>query len=154
MTCRRRFSRPAELIRAQSGREKWWDDLVPGNIYRSKSGREKAINHFEIALGIAFPFGWHDELLWIYYSLAEIFSVGGMFEDARDHVERAKAYTVDNPYFPGGTTMLQTRESLGRQRQRHCVGSGSWRRSKQKDAQRPTAEYRRRNEIDRIPDDL
>jgi len=35
-----------------------------GNIYHSKGRTEKAIGHFEAALGIASPFNWHNQLFW------------------------------------------------------------------------------------------
>jgi tetratricopeptide (TPR) repeat protein len=35
---------------------------ILGYIYQSKGEIEKAIHHFEVALGIASPFDWHDEL--------------------------------------------------------------------------------------------
>jgi len=47
-----------------------------GNISRSKDDTEKAIRHFEAALGIASPFDRHDLLFWIHYELA------GLFRDA------------------------------------------------------------------------
>jgi len=47
---------------------------VLGDIYRSKGEWEKAISHFEAALGIASPFNWRNELFWVHYSLAILFS--------------------------------------------------------------------------------
>jgi len=46
-----------------------------GLIHRSKSEKEAAINHFEAALEIARSFGWHDELFWIHFCLAELFTI-------------------------------------------------------------------------------
>ena len=80
---------------------------VLGNIYRSKGKREKAIHHLEVALGIASPFNWHDELFWVHYSLAELFFDGDGFNDAHAHVERAKSHTVDNAYLLGRAMELQ-----------------------------------------------
>jgi len=43
-----------------------------GKIYRSKGEIEKAIHHFEVALGITSSFDWHDRLFWIHYKLVEL----------------------------------------------------------------------------------
>ena len=80
---------------------------VLGKIYRSKGEREKAINHFEAALGLASSFGWHDLLFWIHYSLAMLFFDEDGFSDAHAHVERAKSHAVDNAYFLGRAMELQ-----------------------------------------------
>jgi tetratricopeptide (TPR) repeat protein len=39
-----------------------------GDIHYSKGETEKAIDHFETALGIASSFNWHDQLFWIHIS--------------------------------------------------------------------------------------
>ena len=80
---------------------------VLGAIYHSKGEREKAIYHFEAALGIASSFGWHKELFWVHYSLAELFFDEDGFSDAHVHVERAKSHAVDNAYNLGGAMELQ-----------------------------------------------
>jgi tetratricopeptide (TPR) repeat protein len=79
------------------------------HIYHSKGEREKAIYHFEAALGIASSFNWHDQLFWIHYSLAELFLDEGRFDDAHAHVERAKSHAVDNAYYLGRAMELQAR---------------------------------------------
>ena len=80
---------------------------VLGNIYQSKGNTEKAIHHFELALGIASLFGWHYHLFWTHYCLAQLFLGEGKYEDAQAHVERAKSHAVDGPYDVGRATELQ-----------------------------------------------
>ena len=80
---------------------------VLGRIYRSKGEREKAIHHFEAALGIASPFDWHDELFWAHYELAELLFAGDESGDVHAHVERAKSHAVDNAYSLGRAMELQ-----------------------------------------------
>jgi len=78
-----------------------------GNIYRSKGEREKAIFHFEVALGIASSFNWHDHLFWIHDSLAQLFLDEDRFDDAHTHVEQAKSHVVNDTYFLGRAMGLQ-----------------------------------------------
>ena len=80
---------------------------VLGDIYRSKGKRKMAIHHYGAALEIASSFGWHDELFWNYYALAELFSTQGMFEDAHAHAQRAKSHAVDGAYNLGCAMQLQ-----------------------------------------------
>jgi tetratricopeptide (TPR) repeat protein len=72
-----------------------------GNIYRTKGEAEKAINHFETALGIADSFNWRDQQSWILYSLAWLFLDQGRFDDAHAHVERAKSHSANDAYTLG-----------------------------------------------------
>ena len=80
---------------------------ILGNIYRSKGETEKAIHHFELALGIASSLNWASGLFWVYYSLAELFSEQGRFDDARAHIERAKSHAADDAYNLGRAMELQ-----------------------------------------------
>ena len=80
---------------------------VLGEIYRSKGENEKASSHFEIALGIASSFNWHDELFWNHYNLACLFFDQGRFNDAHVHVEHAKSHAVNNAYHLAGAMKLQ-----------------------------------------------
>jgi tetratricopeptide (TPR) repeat protein len=80
---------------------------VLGNIYYSKGETEKAVHHFELAIGIASPFGWHGVLFWIHYSMAGLFREEGRFDDAQAHIEHAKLYTAISPYFLGRAVELQ-----------------------------------------------
>jgi len=78
-----------------------------GSIYRSKGEIEKAIHHYEVALGIASSFNWHDHLFWIHYKLAGMFRNQGRFDDAQAHLERAKFHAADNPHSLGTAMQLQ-----------------------------------------------
>ena len=80
-----------------------------GLIYQSKGEMAKAIGHFEMALGIASSFNWHDYLSEIHYSLAQLFLGEGRFDDAQNHIERAKLYTSNHPYHLGLAMELQAR---------------------------------------------
>jgi len=80
---------------------------VLGNIYCSKDEREKAIYHFEAALGIASPFNLHEVLFWVHYDLAQLFFDEDGFDDAHAHIERAKSHAVDNAFFLGRAMELQ-----------------------------------------------
>jgi tetratricopeptide (TPR) repeat protein len=80
-----------------------------GNIYQSKGDIEKAIHHFEVALGIASSFNWHDFLFWIHYELAKLFHNEGRLDDAHAHIERAKSHTVNSTQNLGNAMELQAR---------------------------------------------
>ena len=80
-----------------------------GKIYRSKGEIEKAIHHFEVALGIVSSFNWHDHLFAIHYKLAELFHDEGRFDDTQAHLERAKFHTINNTYHLGRAMGLQAR---------------------------------------------
>ena len=70
-----------------------------GEICQSKGETEKAIYHFEVALGIASSLRQVDQVLCVNLSLAELFSREGKFEDAQTHVEHVKLYAVNNAYL-------------------------------------------------------
>jgi tetratricopeptide (TPR) repeat protein len=80
---------------------------VLGNIHRSKGDTEKAISHFEAALGIASPLNDHTELFWIHYGLADLVSTQGRFDDAHAHIECAKSHAINNAYYLGRAIELQ-----------------------------------------------
>ena len=80
-----------------------------GKIYRSKGEVEKTIHHFEVALGIASSFNWHDCLFGIPYNLAGTFYNQCRFEDAQTHLERAKLHAIDSAYELGMAMKLQAR---------------------------------------------
>ena len=80
-----------------------------GNICGSKGETEKAMNHFEKALGIASTFNWHNSLLRINYSLARLFFSEKRIDDAHAHVERAKSHAINHPYYLGCAMELQAR---------------------------------------------
>ena len=82
-----------------------------GNAIRSRGEIEKATNHLEASLTLAYSFNWHHQLVWIHYSLARLFSVQHRFDDAHTHVEYAKSYAVNAaaPYLLARAIELQAR---------------------------------------------
>jgi len=78
-----------------------------GNIYQSKGYIEKAVRHFEVAIGIATPFDWHDVLFWLHYELARLFLHQTRFDDAHAHIGHAKSHTANSAYFLGAAVELQ-----------------------------------------------
>ena len=78
-----------------------------GEIHSSKGNTEKAITHFEAALGIASSFDWHEEQYCNHYSLAVLFSGLDRFDDSHVHVEHAKAHVVNDTYLLGHAVYLQ-----------------------------------------------
>ena len=78
-----------------------------GKIYQAKGEAEKAISHFEVALGIAAPLNWHSLLFWTHFNLAMLFRDEGRFEDAHVHIERAKPHAVGSAYKLGRAMELQ-----------------------------------------------
>ena len=80
-----------------------------GNIYHSKGETEKAINHFETALGIASPLNWHSEQFWIHFSLAWLFFNEHRLDAAHAHVKHAKSHTVNDLCNLGRTMLLWAR---------------------------------------------
>jgi len=78
-----------------------------GTIYQSKGEIEKAIRHFEAAIGTASSFGWHYELFRNHYFLALLFSSQGRSNDADAHVQHAKSHTINNAYNLGRSMYLQ-----------------------------------------------
>ena len=80
---------------------------VLGKIYHFKGNREKAIGHFEVALGITSSHGWHIQTFWIYHPLVELFAEAGRFGDANAHLEQAKLYAVNNAHSLARAVVLQ-----------------------------------------------
>lgn len=80
---------------------------VLGEIHYSKGETKKAIHHFEVALGIASPFSWHDELFGVHFSLADLFSEEGRFSDAHAHLKLAKSHAVNDAYLLARASRLQ-----------------------------------------------
>ena len=75
-----------------------------GGIYCSKGEIEKAVDHYETALGITSPFNWHDQLFWNNFYLGWLFLSEKRFGDAHAHAERAKLYTINDTYLLGRVT--------------------------------------------------
>ena len=82
---------------------------VLGSIHSSKNDTEKAIHHFEVALGIASSLGEAYRAFWIHFDLAKLFSREGRFNDAHTHVEQAKSHAVNNAYLLARASRLQAR---------------------------------------------
>jgi tetratricopeptide (TPR) repeat protein len=80
---------------------------ILGGIYQFKGERDKAIHHFEVALGITSSFDWHDEPFWVHYRLGDLFSSEGRFDDAHAHIEHAKSHTTNNALNLGYATEMQ-----------------------------------------------
>ena len=66
-----------------------------GQIYQFKREIEKAIHHYEAALGIASSFNWHKDLHLTHCPLANLLLTKGRFYDAQTHAERAKSHAVN-----------------------------------------------------------
>jgi len=72
-----------------------------GHICRSRDNTEKAIHHYETALGIASSFNWDTQLFWNHCSLAGVFFDDYRFDDAYIHIGRAKSHAANNAYYLG-----------------------------------------------------
>ena len=101
-------SRAIDLL-PEKGEEFWVcrAHRILGNIYRSKRKMKKAVHHFEAALGIASSIGAIDQLFWVNYSIAEVFSAERKFGNAQTHIERTKSLAVNNTYLLARVSLLQ-----------------------------------------------
>ena len=79
---------------------------VLGNILRSKGKRPDALHHFEVALGLASPPNWNDELFWIHHSIAALLTDSDELEDAHAHIEQARSHAVGSTYYVGSATEM------------------------------------------------
>ena len=77
---------------------------VLGLVYASRGKTEKAIDQFEIALGIASSFNWHDQQFWNHLNLAQVFSEEKRFDRAHAQIERAKSHAAKDSYYLGRAT--------------------------------------------------
>ena len=71
---------------------------ILSSVYFCKAEREKAIRHFETALGIASSFNWNNQLFWIHYALAERFCDEGGFDNAHVQIQQAKSHAIEDAY--------------------------------------------------------
>ena len=101
-------SRATNLI-PEKGNESIFCQLhrLLGKIHESKGEKEKAIHHFQTAIGIASPFKWDYELFWNHYSLAKLFRNAGEFDDANTHIKQAKSVAAHEAYKLGHGIKLQ-----------------------------------------------
>ena len=93
----------------EKGEELWACQAhrVLSGIYRRRGETEEAIRHLEIALGIASSLNTVEQLFWVNFALAEMFSEQGKFDEAHTHIERARSYVVNNAYFLACASLLQ-----------------------------------------------
>ena len=77
-----------------------------GEIYASRDETEKAIDQFEIALGIASSSNWHGQQFWTHLSLAAQFCHKKRFDHAYAQIESAKSHVANVPYCLGRATEL------------------------------------------------
>ena len=78
-----------------------------GNIYRLRGEIEKAIDHYQTALGIASSFGWAGPQFWNNYSLAQLFFSEKRFDDAHAYIQHAKSHTASDTHNLGRAMELQ-----------------------------------------------
>ena len=71
---------------------------VLGYIYRSGGKMKQAVHHFKTALRIASSLDVANQLFWVNYSLAEVFSEQDRVEDAQTHLDHAKSHALNNTY--------------------------------------------------------
>ena len=90
---------------------------ILGRILCSKGERGKAIQHYNIALGIANAFNWHSHLFWIHYSMENLFFDQGEFDDAHFHIKKAQEHALDNKYYLG--RVMEERARIWRRQGRH-----------------------------------
>ena len=72
-----------------------------GDISCARRDKEKAIHHYNLAIKIASPSNWHDQLFWIHHSQAIMFRVEGEFNNAHAHIKQAKQHAVYDNYYLG-----------------------------------------------------
>ena len=72
---------------------------ILGEIWYDGGETKKAIHHFEIAFRIASSLNRANQLFWIHYRLAQVFSGEGKFVDAQAHIEHARSHAVNDMYL-------------------------------------------------------
>ena len=83
---------------------------------KSRARDEKAIYHYELALGIASTFHWRPYLSQIHALLAQLFLDEGRFEDADVRIEQAKSQALGNAHSLGSVVLLQALIWYGQRR--------------------------------------
>ena len=91
------------------GEELWVCEVhrILGETYHLKGQVKRAIHHLEIALRISSSLNMVHQLFWINYSMTEVLTQGGKFDNAQIHAERARSHAVDNPYLLARVSLLQ-----------------------------------------------
>ena len=72
-----------------------------GKICHFRGENERAIHHFTMALLIASPLNWRDQLLCIHYELAKLFYKEDKLDGATAHIEQTKSYPAKDAYNLG-----------------------------------------------------
>ena len=88
-----------------------------GDILRDKGEREKAVQHYNIAIAIASRFDWHDHLFCIHHSLAIMFRNEDKLDDADAHIRQAKQHSTHDRYYLGRA--VETQASIWYRQGRH-----------------------------------
>jgi len=87
-----------------------------GDIFQSKGESEAAVDHFEMALGIASRLNLRNLQFWTHYSLAWLFFDQGKFGDACTHIEHSKSHAVNYAYNLGCAMDLHATTLFGQGR--------------------------------------
>ena len=103
-----------------------------GHMHRRKGEKEKAVHHFETALGIASLPGWGNELFWIHHEMAWLFLDWDDFDRANAQIERARSHVANGAYrlssyrlkFGVGSAGSKTQNLRLRARSRSLRSSG------------------------------
>ena len=82
---------------------------VLGAIYRSEGETEKAVHHYEIALGIASTLNRAEDLFWVHFSLAVLFIQRDRLGDAQNHLEHTKTFAVNNTFLLARASLLRAK---------------------------------------------
>ena len=80
---------------------------ILGDICRDKGEIEKAVSHFETALGIASRLNYRSSQSWINYELAQLFFGENKLDEAHTRVELARSYAANDLYQLGRAMELQ-----------------------------------------------
>ena len=80
-----------------------------GLVYSDKHETEKAIHHYETALGIASSFNWPEEQFWNHFNLARLLLGENRFGNAHAHARQAKSHAINDSYLLGRAMELQAR---------------------------------------------
>jgi tetratricopeptide (TPR) repeat protein len=80
---------------------------ILGHIHRSKGRKEKAIQHYNTALGIASPRNFDSQLFWIHFCMAQLFRQQREYDNTHAHLGQAKSYAGQDVYKLGRAVQLQ-----------------------------------------------
>jgi len=80
-----------------------------GRIHQSKGEIERAVHHFEVAIGIASSVNLDTQLFWVHCDMSRLFRSEDRLDDAQIHVEHAKSHTTNSAYHLGCVAEEQAR---------------------------------------------